>query len=152
MLNSTFLGFSHNFIPCFVFSLLSPRFVSLMFRFSRWHLFLYLAGAGDGQSRYDSFLACGCEHVGHVSRDEALQIILSSPCLYLPPAEGMASFRKDSVLSPEFATVETPEALEMPDATLMTLEKSVVLLCLTTCGFLRQTFNASLSLEDLSVA
>ncbi|RMC06816.1 hypothetical protein DUI87_16263 [Hirundo rustica rustica] len=36
----------------------------------------------------------------------------------------MASFRKDSVLSPECATVETPEALEMSGATLMTLEKS----------------------------
>lgn len=54
----------HSFIPCFVFSLPSPHFVSLMFRFSRWHLFLHPAGAGDGQRRYDSCLACGCEHIG----------------------------------------------------------------------------------------
>lgn len=32
--------------------------------------------------------------------------------------------QKDSVLSSEFATVETPEALGIPDATLMALEKS----------------------------
>lgn len=75
MLNSTFLGFSHNFIPCFFFSLLSSHFASPMFRFSRCPLFLH-----DGQRRYDSCPACGCEHVGHVNgRGEALQIILSSP-------------------------------------------------------------------------
>lgn len=36
----------------------------------------------------------------HVSDgDETLQILLSPPCLHLPPAEGMASFRKVSALS-----------------------------------------------------
>lgn len=78
-----------------------------------WHLFLHPPGAGDGQRRYDSCLGCGCEHVGHVSgRDEALLIILSSACVHLPPAGGLASFRKDSVLSLEFAPVETPKALD----------------------------------------
>lgn len=102
VLNSTFLDFSkkNNFILCFVFSLPPPRFVSLMFRFSKWHPFLHPPGADDGQRRYDSCLACDCERIGHVSgRDEALQIVLSSPCLNLPPAEGMASFRKETGLS-----------------------------------------------------
>lgn len=113
MLNSAFLGFSHNFILCFVFSLPSPCFTSLMVRLSRWHLFLHPPGVDDGWRRHDSCLGCGCEHAGHVSgRDEALQMILSSSYLHLPSAEGMASFRKDSVLSPEFPPVETPEALD----------------------------------------
>lgn len=63
--------------------------------------------------------------------------------LHLPSAEGTASFRKDSVLSPEFAPVETPEAL----GDLRNQEA----LCLTRCRFLRQTFHASLSLEQLHV-